>query len=57
MRAFDFALHPWVRKNPLCRYIPALLKNRLKLILKWRYRNHHKPAPEPAPEGELSPAG
>jgi len=57
VRAFDFALHPWVRKNPLCRYIPALLKNRLKLILKWRYRNHNHTAPKPSPEAELSPAG
>ncbi len=37
VRAFDFATHPWVRNNPLARHLPKLLKDRLKLILKWRY--------------------
>jgi radical SAM superfamily enzyme YgiQ (UPF0313 family) len=37
IRLFDMATHPWVRRNPLFRKFPALIKNRLKLILKYRH--------------------
>lgn len=57
VRAFDFASHPWVRNNRLAHFLPKLLKDRLKLILKWRYwtRNFTKPSPPEQPEGKLTP--
>jgi radical SAM superfamily enzyme YgiQ (UPF0313 family) len=32
----DFATHPKVRNSVIARPLPVLLKNRLKMILKWR---------------------
>lgn len=65
VKLFDFATQPNVRDDPFFRFLPALLKSRLKLILKarhWRRRLFGEPKP-PAPvaqadtpsEANLSP--